>query len=344
MSLNEQCTNLAEIPCNSDQSNDPLHRVNSNSAVFAAVLSDIYKSNVEILFQLDSGVSHKLVCFRIRAESGILSALSDSEYPLSFSSHQSISRARFLNLTTDDQISILITTFDDLVKGINRQYNLAESAITDYMKTSNNRLGNIKIRLRRHGTDSFYVRASWSGIGHDLEYGEQFESIDSYAPQRKMYSIVIHILERINKRDELREAMRKRGFRPDRPLAAILRSSGKTCEDLFHAAKNHGFTGSRMWETSPPKPMDFAGYALSIDFRDGYILSTFNLTEHITWKRGMLQIVNLDLPETFIIQCKGRRLCDIVNHPCLEGLEITNANKFIKKGQKTVIYLNTKEI
>jgi|JI81BgreenRNA_FD_contig_31_2347697_length_425_multi_2_in_0_out_0_1 hypothetical protein len=62
------------------------------------------------------------------------------------------------------------------------------------------------------------------------------------------------------------------------------------------------------------------------------------------WKRGVLQIVNLDMPETVIMHCKGRRLHDIVDHYCLEGLLITHANKFTKKGQNKVIYLNTEEI
>ena len=81
-----------------------------------------------------------------------------------------------------------------------------------------------------------------------------------------------------------------------------------------------------------------------IEFFNGDIASTFDLSDNITWKRGTLKNANFDMPETLMLQCVGRRLRDVVDHPFLEGLVIANAVKSTKKRREKVIYLNTKEI
>jgi len=329
-------------PTNLSIDTDPLHPLNSKSSAFADALQAIYKTDVDVLFKTYRA-SFRSICFRIRAESGDLAIISDFDYHMRYGS-RCMMEDQFLSLTVERQILHLIANVEEVIADVLPKYPPAKAAIQDHASTPKNRIHDVRVRLKRYWKDSCSIRVNWLGIGNDLEYGEQFESVDSVVPEDEMYLYIRKMLEKVNKRDELRETKRKRGLRADRPLTAILQSSGKTYYDFLLATEAQRFISRPILENGDPKLIDFAGHKLIIDFCNGDIASTFDLSDNITWKRGTLKVANFDMPETLMLQCVGRRLRDVVDHPFLEGLVISNAVKSTKKRREKVIYLNTKEI
>lgn len=321
-----------------------LNKMNAQSQIFSEALMNQHGIKAKIQFSLTCRFRPRFVAYTIDADGGILSSINYWLHPLCDENSSCYRYDIFEKIPLVDQVGSFLYSINYYLINYGPHYYRLKGAIEDHAMLDENRLGSIRLGLAQKSTDYFSVEFSWDGFGNDLEFGRQYEANDVYAKPEEIYEVARKLLARMNQRDTAREARRKRGLRPDRPLAAMLRDMNSTCEELYHAAKLHGFADSRKWQEPTPDPMDFNGKSLSIKFRNGDMLSKFKLSENVTWNDGNLKIVGIDLPDALIANCKGRKLREIVDHPWLDGLLITHANSAIKKDRTKMINFNTREI
>lgn len=321
-----------------------LESINAKSQAFSEALMKRHYIKADIHFSLTCNITQRFVAYTLSVEEGIMASISYYPHTLHKRKSRHYAYETFAKLSLDDQIEAFLDSIDCYLNDYGPHYRRLKAAVEDHLQIDENRLSTVGLGLARVSADEISVELAWDGFGNNLEFGRQYEANNIFSTPENMYEKARKLLARINQRDAAREALCERGLRPDRPLAAMLRDVNATCGELHEAAKAHGFARSRKLSELAPGPMAFKGKTLSIKFRDGDMISKFELAENVTWNNGNLKIIGVDFPAALIISCRGRKLREVVDHPWLDGLVITHANAVTKKDGTKLINFNTKEV
>lgn len=318
--------------------------ISQQSNIFENAICELYNQRAKLSFITQEGWIKYFLNYYIEVESGVMSSENEFSHSINSEKYGPVSPVEFLELSERERIDIFSKHIEDRVQNLSPHYYPIQTAIDELKISHCNRLEDISFKQIPMQYSDTYIKLTWLGYGNDLEYGRQYEMILVNASQINMHTHASQILDRLNKRDAKREQLREAGLQPDRPLAGLLRDAGKTTEDLFEAAKAHGFAGSRKWHMSGPGPMVFAGRKLSLKFRDGKIVSTFSLSDKVSWGRGTLKLESLVLPEALIMQARGKLLRQLVDHPWLDGLQVTHAAIAKNREGNQIVSFMTKEV
>ena len=258
------------------------------------------------------------------------------------------SEESFLKFSESERVNYILKICDDFAKSNSAIISDINNAISQLSEIHAHRLNNLHIH-RGWGDCQTLVDIDfyWQGYGDDLNSGEwqhleiccrNWKPVTSQHTSKK----ILATLQYLATRDIRREKLAPNGLILDAPLRALLQAENKTEDELCEAAKAKNWGISDKGEKSPG-PIVIGDHKVAVSLIDGKISSGFKLNNQVSWSKGCVTVTNASVPKSLAMGYKGRPVRDIIDHPWLNDLTITNITASNKKGGGNTLVITTKE-
>lgn len=228
----------------------------------------------------------------------------------------------FENGGIDDQAAILITAFEQIVVPNIEYGRLVREVIGEIPSTDLAMLEGFEATTVVCGPGYWSLTMEWQGLGHGLRKGlthKRFSNVD-----KRQWSGLAPMLRQAISRQRRLQRLIERGITMEAPLFQKLRSIGADIDAFVEATVIADLKdmASAYRETVPLQTIN--GHKIQPGIVDGHVRGGFSITDTVSWKQGSVVIGGMTLPDTVRSACKGQPLRNIVDHPWLDGYDVSS--------------------
>lgn len=229
-------------------------------------------------------------------------------------------KADFLELSIDQQVDALVYDYKTNLKNNRVSYGLMAVAEDTLTAKQREQLPDLRLRRKTAVLNGYILNVSWKGYGNNLLYGTQNEVItiwhNNINELEKRLVYLAHWSKQNSKAAE-------RGYTLDLPLQAFIKEEGLTTEQFISIMHESGLL--KVERSSGT--VKIGTQKIGVSFVSGKITSRIAINNNLKWSKGCLTARGVNFPDSVAQAIIGQPLRKVVDHPWLEGLQVTTVNQ-----------------